>query len=249
MGNAESFIIYKNTCMKKLISLICIFCIGLSAFAEPDCEQVECYEHLFCEKGAIANQVAITNLRNIICKGGSFKVAFNCKFKSECAKAGDTVNFTLQDALYTQEGRLLIPQGSIVAAEIIRIEKQRIPNKNARVYLNFKCIVFPDNTSVCMSAKPLTKDASLKEGPWMTTGKLALYTIGLGCVGAGAGVGFSFIPNPAKIGVGLAVGIPVGCTVGLITGLITPGLKYHAKKGEIVTITLCEPLGLPKICK
>ena len=100
-----------------------------------------------------------------------------------------------------------------------------------------------------MSAKPLTKDGSLKEGPWMTTGKLALYTIGLGCVGAGAGVGFSFIPNPAKIGVGLAVGIPVGCTVGLITGLITPGLKYHAKKGEIVTITLCEPLGLPKICK
>ena len=69
--------------MKKLISLICIFCIGLSAFAEGNCEQVECYEHLFCEKGAVSNQVAITNLRNIICKGGALKVAFNCKFKSE----------------------------------------------------------------------------------------------------------------------------------------------------------------------
>ena len=248
MWNAESFILYKNTCMKKIISFLCIFCMGLTALAEP-CEQVECYEHLFCEKDSIANKVAITNQRNIICKGGAFKVAFNCKFKSECAKAGDSVNFILQDALYTQEGRLLIPQGSTLVAEIIRIEKQRIPNKNARVYFNFKCIMFPDGTSICMSAKPLTVDGSLKEGPWMTTGKLALYTIGLGCVGAGAGVGFSFIPNPAKIGVGLAVGIPVGCTVGLITGLITPGLKYHAKEGEIITISLCEPLCLPKICK
>lgn len=82
----------------------------------------------------------------------------------------------------------------------------------------------------------------------MTTAKLAASTIGLGCIGAGAGVGFAFIPNPAKIGVGLAIGIPVGCTVGLITGLITPGLKYHAKAGENVELILCEPLSLPKVC-
>lgn len=242
--------------MKKLITLLCLICMGTSGFAQtccdnqqPPCEEVQKYEHTFYEKGATSNQVAITNLRNIVCKGNALKVAFNCKFKSECAKAGDTINFTLPDALYTEEGTLLIPACSTVVADIIRIEKQRFPNKNARVYLNFKCIVFPDNTTICMSGKPLTKDGSLKEGPWMTTGKLALYTIGLGCVGAGAGTGFAFIPNPAKLGVGFAVGIPVGCTVGLITGLLTPGLKYHAKKGENIKLILCEPMSLPKICK
>lgn len=60
------------------------------------------------------------------------------------------------------------------------------------------------------------------------------------------GTGFAFIPNPAKLGVGYAIGIPVGTTVGLITGLITPGLKYHAKAGEEISIILCEDLGVTK---
>ena len=100
--------------------------------------------------------------------------------------------------------------------------------------------------SITNAAKTYTKDGSLKEGPWHTAGKIAASTIGLGAVGAGAGVGFAFIPNPAKIGTGLAVGIPVGCSVGLLVGLVTPGVKYHAKAGEFINIILCEELSLPK---
>lgn len=98
---------------------------------------------------------------------------------------------------------------------------------------------------------PNTKDNSLKEGPWMTAGKLTLSTLGLGVIGAGAGAGtgFAFIPNPAKLGVGFAIGIPVGCGVGLIAGLITPGLKYHAKAGEEIYIVLCDNLMLDKQCE
>lgn len=234
--------------MKKLFILFCITFLGMSAMA-TNCgceEQVLRQEHMFCEKGALSNQVSITNLRNIICHGNSLKVNFDCKFWSDCAKAGERVNFSVPEAIYTQEGTLLIPACSKVVATVIKIEKQRVPNKNARVYLNFECLILPDGTAITMSAKPDTKDGTLKEGPWMTTGKLAAYTVGLGVAGAGAGTGFAFIPNPAKIGTGLAIGIPVGCTVGLITGLVTPGLKYHAKVGETVTIILCEDLSIKK---
>ena len=106
-------------------------------------------------------------------------------------------------------------------------------------------IVLPNNVSTCLEAKTYTKDGTLKEGPWMTAGKLAASTVGLGAIGAGAGVGFSFIPNPAKIGTGLAIGIPVGASVGLVAGLLTPGLKYHAKAGEKIKIILCDELSLP----
>ncbi len=244
--------------MKKLVFLIFFLIFGMAVSAQEDytysgsntCndsnEQIQHYEHMFCEKGAASNLVAITNLRNIICKGNAFKVAFLCKFKSECVKAGDRVNFEVPGAIYTQEGTLLIPACSKVVATIIRIEKERVPNKNARVYLNFECIIFPDGSTFAMSAKPCTKDSSLKEDGWHTAGKLTAYTLGLGIVGAGAGTGFAFIPNPAKLGVGYAIGIPVGTTVGLITGLITPGLKYHAKEGENITIILCENLALSK---
>ena len=238
--------------MKKIMILFFIFLVGISSFAQ-DCvpceEQIIAQEHMFCEKGALSNNVTITNLRNIICKGNVFKVSFDCKFWSECAKAGERINFSVPGAIYTQEGTLLIPACSKVVGTVIRIEKQRIPNKNARVYLNFECLILPDGTAIQMSAKPLTKDSALKEGPWHTAGKLFSYTLGLGIVGAGAGTGFAFIPNPAKLGVGYAIGIPVGTTVGLITGLITPGLKYHAKAGEEIPIILCEDLCVNKQCQ
>lgn len=208
-------------------------------------EQVIGIEHMFCEKCSISNKVTRTNLRNIICKGSAFKIVFACKFKSECAKAGDKVNFNVPESVYTQEGTLLIPCGSKVVATVIRIDKQKSPNKNAKVFLKFDCLAFPDGTTVAMSAIPCTKDCSLKEGPWMTTGKLAAYTVGLGAVGAGAATGFAFIPHPLKLGVAYAIGIPVGTSVGLLTGLLTPGLKYHAKEGEAVMIVLCDNLSLP----
>lgn len=193
--------------MKKLITLLCVMMMGMAVLAdECGCpEQIMCYEHMFCEKGALSDMVAITNLRNIICKGNAFTVKFNCKFKSECAKAGDRINF--------------------------------------------ECLVLPDGTAVEMSARPCTKDNSLKEDGWHTAGKLAASTVGLGIAGAGAGTGFAFISHPARLATGFAVGIPVGCAVGLITGLVTPGLKYHAKDGEEVSIILCEDLPLEKQCR
>jgi len=197
-------------------------------------------EHLsVCDK-APNNIVKITNLRKVVTKGNVIIVAFDDKFMSKHHKAGDIVNFVLPEALYTDEGTMLLPQGTKIVAEITRIVSPKKFNKNARVHLVYKTIVLPDGRCYSMCGKPFTKDYTLKEGPWMTFWKLFLSTVGLGCVGAGAGTGFAFIPNPAKLGVGFAIGIPVGCTVGLIVGLCTPGLNYKAKKGEQVMVLLLD---------
>ena len=233
---------------KKVISTLMIMLLGTQAFAATNQTQILAKEHMFKEKKALSDLVLITNNSNIITKGNVLQVVFTCKLWSENAKADDRVNFLAPETIYTQEGTLLIPANSKIVATVLKIEKPKWFNKNARVYLNFECIVFPDGSAMAMSAKPLTKDGALKEGPWMTAGKLAASTVGLGAVGAGAGVGFAFIPNPAKLGAGFAIGIPVGCTVGLITGLVTPGLKYHAKAGETVKIILCKDLCLKKVC-
>lgn len=234
--------------MKRLIAIFLLIFLGMQSYAStyPIQETVIREEHLFKYKNAPTDKVIITNLRNIICQGNVFEIKFDCRFWSDKARAGDRVHFTAPDAIYTQEGTLLIPADSKLVATVIKIEKQRIFNKNARVYLNIECLILPDGTAIAMSAKPFTKDGSLKEGPWMTAGKLIAYTVGLGAVGAGSGVGFAFIPNPAKIGTGLAIGIPIGTSIGFLTGLITPGLKYHAKKGEAIRIILCENLAVKK---
>ena len=202
-------------------------------------------EFLFPEKNCTTRKVFITNNSNTLCRGNVLKIAFDCKFCSEKSKAGDRISFSFPESIYTQEGTLIIPANTKVYATVINIDKPKKFNKNARVYLRYDCIVLPNYTPANLEAKTFTKDGTLKEGPWMTAGKLAASTIGLGAIGAGAGVGFAFIPDPAKIGTGLAIGIPVGASVGLLTGLLTPGLKYHAKAGEKIKIILCEELSLP----
>ena len=224
--------------------------IGLvkEEYVGPDLEKVLAIEHLNVKKNAPNDTVKITNKRNIIVSGNVLEVAFSDKFKSEAAKSGDVVKFVNPQDICTEEGTLLIPANSVFSGKVLSIQDPKWFNKNARVYLNFECLVLPDGTAITMSAKPCTKDGSLKEGPWHTAGKLAAWTLGLGIVGAGAGTGFAFIPNPAKLGVGYAIGIPVGTGVGLLAGLFTPGLKYHAKEGESLIIVLCENLALEKQC-
>jgi len=201
-------------------------------------EEVLAVEHLSVTEKAPCNTVLITNLRKVISKGNVLVVAFDSKFESKKHAAGDIVSFVLPDALYTDEGTFLLPAQSKVVAEIIKITPAKKFNKNARVSLIFRQIVLPDGTAINIAGRPFTKEYVLMEGPWMTAGKLILSTLTFGAVGAGAGIGFAFIPNPAKFGVGLAIGIPVGCTVGLVLGLLTPGLNYKAKAGEQVMVLL-----------
>ena len=142
--------------MKKLVATLFIMLLGVQTFAAP-CQVAQCQEHVLCEqhmfpeKNAPCSKVIITNLRNILCKGNVFTIVFDCKFWSDKQKAGDRVNFSVPEAIYTQEGTLLIPACSKLVATVIKIEKQRKFNKNARVYLKFECLVLPDGTAIAMS--------------------------------------------------------------------------------------------------
>lgn len=237
---------FTNVFMKKLFAASLILLLGAPSFAAASSDVIA-QEHMFKEKGAKSDIVNITATNNIVTKGNVFQIIFDSKLWSEKVKAGEKVNFSVPENIYTQEGTLLIPSGSKVVATILKVQKPKVFNKNARVYLNFECIIFPDGSAMVMQAKPSNKEGALMEGPWMTAAKIAGSTIGLGAVGAGAGVGFAFIPSPEKLGAGFAIGIPVGCAVGLITGLVTPGLKYHAKAGESIRVILGQDLCLKKV--
>lgn len=203
-------------------------------------------EHLNVTKKAPSNEVTITNLRNIIKQGNVLEIEFNEAFKSKLSAAGDNVTFRNDEDIVTEEGTLLFPAGSIFYGKVLEIQDPQWFNKNARAYLQINKVVTPQGKTTELNAKPFYKDYALKEGPWMTAGKVALYTVGGTAVGTGAGVGFSFIPNPDKVGTGIAIGTPVGAGVGLITGLVTPGLNYSAKEDEDIQVILLEDASIAK---
>lgn len=183
----------------------------------------------------------------IIAKGNVIKVAFECKFKSECVKEGECIYFTVPRDITTECGTLILPMNSKFSGYIRGISSQKKFNKNARIYISLNKLTLPDGTELEVKAKPFSKDFSLVENGWMTAGKLTASTLGLGAIGTGAGAGLAFIPKPHKIAIGAAaIGLPVGAFIGLVTGLVTPGLKYHAKQGEEIKIIFCDDLCIPK---
>lgn len=203
-------------------------------------------EHLAVTRKAPCNEVTIKSDANIVKEGNVIPVAFTERFKSEDSAAGDAVYFTAKEDIVTKEGTVIFPAGTKFNAQILDVKDPKWFNKNARVYAQVTGAVLPSGEKVSMDAKPFYKNYELKEGPWMTAGKLALYTVSGGAVGTGAGVGIAFIPDPVKIGTGIGIGAPIGATVGLATGLITKGLNYHAKDGEEIKVILLKDASVAK---
>ncbi len=201
-------------------------------------------EHLNYTGKAPCSTVKITNLRRIILKNNVLQISFDEVYWSKKSHVGDIVKFVFQDGVYTEESTLVIPQGSTLTAEVTNIKKPRWFNKNARVSMKFRNLTVPSGKTYEIDGDPFTKDGTLKEGPWMTFAKIMGWTLGLGVVGTGAGIGFSFIPAATVIGRGIAIGTPIGCSVGLITGFISPGLHYKTKRGENILIILNDELSI-----
>ncbi len=234
--------------MKKLCSILILSTLtlsfGVQVYAACPCDASQNIAN--ADKKSDCREVYDTEDYYIIVKGNIIKIAFECKFQSECTNEGDCVYFYLPKDIYDTCGNIILPIGTKFQGYVRGITPQKKFNKNARVYININNVILPDGTEIDIKAKPFNKDFSLVENGWMTAGKLAASTVGLGAIGTGAGVGLAFIPRPHKIAIGAGTGVAVGCFIGLVTGLVTPGLKYHAKQGEEIKVILCDDLYVPK---
>lgn len=139
----------------------------------PQKEELLSVEHLNMVKKPQENKINITNQRKIILQGNAFPISFESAFQSKNANEGDVVYFIFNQAIKTDEGSVLIPQGSKLTSEVTMIEQPRKFNHCAKVFLEYKQITFPDGTNYDISAKTYNKDSALKESNWLTGLKYA----------------------------------------------------------------------------
>ena len=80
----------------------------------------------------------------------------------------------------------------------------------------------------------------------MTFAKILGWTVGLGAVGTGAGIGIANMRgHDDSTDSGIAIGAPVGAGVGLLTGLATKGRTFKANDGDYVWLELTQDLVIP----
>lgn len=207
-------------------------------------ESVISVEHLDVTKKAEVDEVQITNMRKIVLAKNIIKGYFYTYFSSKDAQVGDTVTFTAKNDIYTEEGTLVIPADTTMAAKITSVEPKKWWNKNDKVTVEFETMTLPNGTCVPFKAEVINNNGVLTENRWA---KPVGYTVGGAVIGTGVGMGIAAIAegDDDHFGEGIAIGAPVGAGVGLLTGLTTPGRTYKANDGNFVWLELTEDLSIP----
>ena len=196
-------------------------------------------------KKSPTNVVVTTKTINSIVEYNLIELSFAENFSTKTAKVGDEVGFMLDCGLKTQEGTVILPEGSQVIAKVTEIEKPKSFNRSGKVSLCFEKVVLPDGRSIPINAQVYSKNGKLYRGKLNALGKGLGTTLGSSAVGIGAGCGIGVAAGAVCIG-GFAIGLPVGFAVGALAGLCTPGLHYKAKPGDKITIQLTDNLNLVK---
>lgn len=202
-------------------------------------ETLMAIDHLNVSPDAKTNEVRVTNFRKIILAGNILRIRFAEDFSSKRYVDGTPVKFINQEAIITEEGRMLIPANSQFIGRVSNMVKQKAFNQNARVGMEITQVILPNGEQIDFSAQTVE---DLKPSKAATFGKVAAYTVGGAAVGTGIGVGAG--ASSSKYGTGVAVGLPVGAGVGLATGLLTPGLQYKGHVGDVIYVELLSDLVL-----
>ena len=240
--------------MKKFISfLLCVLVLNLCipVFALQD---IVVYNDIKTEelvlpkklaKKTPINAVRVSETYYDIVKYNTLQVKFAQNFNSKNAKAGDIIEFLLDEDLVTKSGTVVLPKATKIVTEIINVEKPRAFNKCGKVYLDFKYVDLPDGTQIPFEAKVFSKKDYLARGKVNALGKGLGSTLGGMGVGIAAGCGIGVAASAVIIG-GFAIGLPVGFAIGAGYGLIAPGLYYKAKAGDKIDIQLTQSLIINK---
>lgn len=218
---------------KLLCTLISVIMLSINAVMAED----YIIEHLPDYKKTNTSIVKITADNATVLPNNVLEISFNSYFNSKKAQKGDVVDFALPNGLHTIEGRFLLPAGTKIMGNILNVEKPKMFNRSAKVYVMFDEVILPNGTSMPLSAYPADENKALKVPKWKSAGKVALYTVGFFGVGSGMGAWIGSASHAASKGA-LALGMPIGAGVGLIVGIVTPGLHYKAKKGKKIYIKL-----------
>ena len=231
--------------IKKIITTLTLVMFAYTNIA-PSLAYDYKIEHIKPVKRNAFNQVNIMSDEAVILQHNLLKITFNSNFNSKNAVVGERIDFSLKNGLSTIEGTRLLPEGTIICGVIQKIEKPKVFNRNAKVYIAFNKVIFPSGETFEFCALPNTKDNVLKRSSWAAVGKAAAWTVGLFGVGAGAGAAIGSAASAAGTGC-LVFGMPIGGGVGLLLGVITPGLHYKKKAGKSIIIELQNELVLPRL--
>jgi len=178
--------------------------------------------------------------------GTTMRVRINRDLGSEHAYIGETFTTTLEDPVYSKNGVLLAPEGSIVTGKVTHVQRAQKGGKPANLDVQFVSIKLPNGRTHALNGS-LT-DLSGSGGKSDSEGTVTANTTShrkAKFIGGGA-AGGAIIGAIAGGGKGLAIGAGVGALAGGITGRVKKGSEVKVKSGTEFGVIMNTPISLPE---
>ena len=164
---------------KKILSIILLIalCFTLNPIAvlanenDEDCDSngydpVEFkFEHI--NNGKTSSPMDLIKVTDdgtrVIVKNNLIPIAFNDHFTTKKYKDLNVVEFYIPCDITSNNAKCLIPAKSIVLGEISCIQQPKWGNRNAKVYITLKKLIFPNGRQFDICAKPYENGGVLKK--------------------------------------------------------------------------------------
>ncbi len=179
-----------------------------------------------------------------ITAGRTMHVRLNQDLESEHARIGDTFTSTVVDPVYSKNGVLLIPQGSIVGGRVTNVIRAQKNGKPATMDVQFSSVQLPNGVRRAINGSltelSTSNSTSDNEGT-VSANKTSNRKVKF--IGGGA-AGGAVIGAIAGGGKGLAIGAGVGAVAGAVTGRLRKGHEVKVKSGTEFGVILNQAISL-----
>jgi YmgG-like glycine-zipper protein len=174
-------------------------------------------------------------------------VRLNQELKSEKSQVGDVFTSTLVDPVYSSNGVVLAPQGSIITGRVTNVQRAQKNGKPATMDVAFVSLKLPNGyvRQINGSLAELTSSSgSSSDNEGTITAKKTSHRK-VKFIGGGA-AGGAVIGAIAGGGKGLAIGAGVGALAGAITGRVKKGSEVKVSSGTEFGVILNQATSLPR---
>ena len=181
-----------------------------------------------------------------ISAGQTMRVRINQDLGSEKAYIGEHFTTTLVDPVYSKNGVLLAPQGSIVTGKVTHVQRAQKKGTPATLDVQFVSIKLPNGRTHALngSLTDLSNSGGTSDSEGTVTANKTSHRKAK-FIGGGA-AGGAIIGAIAGGGKGLAIGAGVGALAGGITGRLKKGSEVKVKSGTEFGVIVNTPIYLPK---
>ncbi len=204
--------------------------------------------------GNVQSESQVQHATGTVPSGTVLQLHLNTTLSTRSSKAGDPFSATVVSPVRDAQGRILIPDGSLVRGEVASVQRAGKLTGSGRLQLRFQQLVLPDGHTASLTAQL----GRVQNGSSGVTGAIASATEGststnteggvqrsrtrqtVGDVAAGGAVG-SIIGAIAGGGKGAGIGAAVGAGLGVVLAS-QHGAAVDLKPGTAMTITLSQPL-------